>query len=1087
MRVIYIGRDSANDIVIRHPTVSGRHAKVTVLDDHQIWIEDLGSRNGTFVGNPPQSVSKARINLDDTITLGDAVVPENALKETLARTQPQIPSDRVIHLKESSSVTFGRAKDAGVLIDQPLASAKHASVRLRSGRVIVTDLGSMSGTFVDDHRIDVPTELKPGVLLQIADQVYRLSTDGRALEPVKPNAYDIDASNLAVDVAGKRLLEGVSLVVQPGELVAIMGPSGAGKSVLLSVLNGQIKPSAGQILISGHDLVEYFDLFRGKIGYVPQDDILHADLTVWQALWYAARLRLPKDMGDEEISNRIRNVLSQLGLEGTEQERIGDQRKRGISGGQRKRVNLAMELLTDPPILILDEPTSGLSSTDTISVVELLRTLADSGKTILVAIHQPSLEVFQKFDAVAVIARDVSTDQVGRLAWFGRAWPDAVNFFEPSRPGMGLPRSAEGLLRGLSAKPVAEWVNAWEKSETKSIWVDRRTMPHPKLPIHHDQPKPQPIALFSQWYTLVRRSLSIKAADRWSTLILFLQAPLVGLLIGAVFSRVLRSTPANGDEWLEVSINLATTMFVTALAAIYFGCSSTAREIVNELPVYRRERMVGLSIFAYLCSKVTLLVAISSIQCALLLGVVYWFCGLQSSWWDLYSVLFASGLAGGAMGLLISATFRTVEAAAGILPLLLLPMIVLGGILVKLKDLPTPTRPLAASMPSRWAFEGLMLPEARAQEKLRVNRKRKKAASGEITSLQNLVPLHGQLLPFTAMGCLTGTTHLSLLVATLVPYTFFTSEEVFEDGQQQGGPLPDRRFILPGRQRIYDGLRKAAEVADQEIRRAKEMVENKAREYQGQMRTEIENRAVELQKKMESESATRLKEAEENFKKLSKEAESKTRAEFEKRLKDAQDDFEKRSKDAEIKTRAEFEKRLKGAQDDFEKQSKQAETKTRAEFDKRLKDAQDDFEKRSKDGEGKVREQLEKKLQEARNDFEKKASDAEIRSKDQIDKANAAIEEKFRELKRELQKEIDASKGEIIPQEKVTPDPGKTNPPTKANEAEEFETLDMADPFFGQGSWRSPDSLPLSVLSGMFLAGIIASGMVLHFRDPSRQ
>lgn len=149
-------------------------------------------------------------------------------------------------------------------------------------------------------------------------------------------------------------------MIQPGEMVAVMGPSGSGKSTLLAVLNGQLAPAAGRIMIGGLDLHDHFELFRGRIGYVPQDDILHADLTVWQALWYAARLRLPRDMADAEIARRIRQVLEQLGLEGTEDTRVGDQRKRGISGGQRKRVNLAMELLTDPPILVLDEPTSGL-------------------------------------------------------------------------------------------------------------------------------------------------------------------------------------------------------------------------------------------------------------------------------------------------------------------------------------------------------------------------------------------------------------------------------------------------------------------------------------------------------------------------------------------------------------------------------------------------------------------------------------------------------------------------------------------------------------------------------------------------------
>ena len=1055
MRIIYIGRDPANDIVIKHPSVSGRHAKVTVEED-KIWIEDLGSRNGTFVGDPPHPVSKASIAVDDPIVLGESPLPINALRETIARTQPQIPSDQVIHLFESVRVVFGRSKHAGVLIDKPMVSARHAQVTLRAGRVIVTDLGSMSGTFVDDHRIDGPVELKPGTLLQIGDQGYRLSPDGRALEPVKPNAFDIVANGVAVNGAGQRLLEGVSMVVQPGELVAIMGPSGSGKTVLLSVLNGQVAPSAGRVLISGHDLYEYYDLFRGKIGHVPQDDILHADLTVWQGLWYAARLRLPKDMGDEEISNRIRTVLSQLGLEGTEQTRIGDQRKRGISGGQRKRVNLAMELLTDPPILVLDEPTSGLSSTDALSVIELLRSLADSGKTILVAIHQPSLEVFQKFDAVAVIARDASTDQVGRLAWYGRAWPDAVQFFEPPpKPGFSLPKNAEGLLRGLSARPVAEWVAEWEASVAKSIWVERRTIALPKLSMPQEEHKPHPVALFSQWSTLVKRALSIKAADLWSTVILFLQAPLVGLLIGAVFSKVLRSHPDNSEDWFEVGVNLATTMFVMALAAIYFGCSSTAREIVNELPVYRRERMVGLSILAYIGSKVTVLVGVCAIQCALLLSVVFLFCDLHSSWWDLYVVLFASGLAGGAIGLFISATFRTVEGAAGILPLMLLPMIVLGGILVKLRDLPAPTRPLAAAMPSRWAFEGLVLPEAEKREQLRVLRKKPETGDQIIPPRQswNFSPTKflAESAPQWVMRVADEASRLPLvLCATLVQM-----EE--PPPADPSNPLPNRRFILPGRQKVYDELKKAAAMVEEEIRKATRQAEEKALQIEKQARGELERKALEMKDQAKTETEKKFKEVMDGFEKKTKEAEANLRLEIEGKLKEARDGFEQRAKDAETKTRTEIAKKLKEAEDRFEKGTREAETKTRAEMEKKLKEARDEFEQRGKD--------------------------AETKTKDQISKANASIEQRLGEIKKEMQKEIADSKGAIIP----APTSQEKEPVGgKEKAATEFDTLDMAENFFGKAKWRSPKSYPLAVLMGMFLTGILLTSLVLRFKDPSR-
>jgi ABC-type multidrug transport system ATPase subunit/pSer/pThr/pTyr-binding forkhead associated (FHA) protein len=820
-RIVLIGRAAGNDLVLRQPSVSARHARVLVGPDG-IWIEDLGSRNGTFVGTPPRKVTRERIALDDPLVFGDASLPATALRDFLERTQPRPADEGVIHLDDAALVTFGRSAGASVALDQPLVSALHASVAVDRGRVVVRDLGSTAGTFVDGRRIERPVEISPGTLVQVGDQRYRLSNDARALEPVDTSADAVEAVNVAVEASGRRLLEGVSLVIQPGEMVAIMGPSGAGKSTLLSVLNGQVAPAAGRIVIGGLDLHEHFDLFRGRIGYVPQDDILHADLTVWQALWYAARLRLPRDMADDEIESRIRRVLSQLGLEGTEHTRVGDQRKRGVSGGQRKRVNLAMELLTDPPILVLDEPTSGLSSTDTMSVIELLRSLADTGKTILVTIHQPSLQAYEKFDAVAVIARDPSTRQIGRLAWFGRAWPDAVNFFEPQAPGAPHPTTADGLLRGLATRPVADWVRQWEQSVAKSIWVDGRAGTHAARAGAAPRPQPRPVERLSQFFTLVKRGLAVKAADRWNTAVLFLQAPLVGLLIAAVFSKVLRAAPT-GESWPHAGVSMATMMFVTALAAIWFGCSATAREIVAEWPIYRRERMVGLSILAYLGSKTALLLGIAAVQAALLLGIVAWACGVQSPWWHLALVLYAAGLAGGALGLVVSATLRTTESATAILPVLLMPMIVLGGVLVPLSDLPKITQPLAAAMPSRWAFEGMVVPEAIARPRIKLP---------HAPAPQPQPPAPAPSVPdASAPPAATGSSR------SRVPIVLTS-----------GGR---RRFILPGRQKIADALEDAAAKAEREMRQAKAEAERKAAELQRQMQVEAERKAAEMRTQME--------------------------------------------------------------------------------------------------------------------------------------------------------------------------------------------------------------------------------------------
>ncbi len=845
-RIVFIGRAPGNDIVLRSPGVSARHARI-VVEPSRLVLEDLGSRNGTFVGSPPRRIDQCEITLTDQLTFGDTPLEPSALGDLLARTRSRQAAGAIV-LDESAVVTLGRGARANATVDCPIASALHASLTLEHGRVVVRDLGSMTGTFVNGERIDRPVVIDPGTVVQVADSRYRLATDGHTLEPLDARGDAIEAVSSAVAVqSGQRILEDVSLVIEPGELVAVMGPSGSGKSTLLSLFNGQAAPAAGRVLVGGLDLHSHFELFRGRIGFVPQDDILHADLTVWQALWYAARLRLPTDMTDAEIAKRLRAVISQLGLEGTEHTRVGDQRKRGVSGGQRKRVNLAMELLTDPPILVLDEPTSGLSSLDALSVIELLRSLADAGKTIIVTIHQPSVDAFRLFDAVAVVARDGSTRQVGRLAYFGRAWPDSVNFFEPRAADAPPPATADGLLRGLATRPVADWIRLWEGSAARSIWVVGRSSGQTGKSGPRRRQGSRPVARLRQWTTLVARNLAVKAADRWNTAVLLLQAPLVAVLIAIVFARVLRSYPSV-ETWPRASLDMATAVFVTALAAIWFGVSATAREIVTEWPIYRRERMVGLSILSYLGSKLAVLAVLAAIQTGMLLAIVAVGCGLLAPWWHAWLVLFAAALVGGSVGLVISATLRTAEAAAGVLPILLLPMIVLGGILVPLEDLPVATRPLAMAMPSRWAFEGLVVPEALARP--RVRRGAAKPADTTAAPPRARVP-----------------------VVTVA-------------GGRRG------QFILPGRRKIAEALEDAAEQAKKELQRAEREATRKAEEMQKQTEAEIEKQAAGMRRETEEAVRRAMDESKANFEKQARETNAEVEARIEARINDANEAVE---------------------------------------------------------------------------------------------------------------------------------------------------------------------------------------------------
>jgi len=702
-----IGSAAGCDIQIRSPYVSGRHCRLT-LDAGSWTLEDLGSTNGTFV-NGARVTAPTAVSPEDRVTLGTNVSlawpgqPATSREEVVV----PLPAGR-------REIVIGRSAACDVTIDMPMVSSRHAVLETNGSKWRIRDLGSTNGTFVRGRRIDGPVEVSVGDVIGLGSSRLRLAPHGASLvERDPPGNTSLEVRNVAVDAGGRRLIEDVSLVVRAGELVAIMGPSGAGKSTLLGTLVGGQKPDAGRVLVAGSDLYANVEQFRGQIGYVPQDDIMHAELTVWQALWFTARLRLPRDYADDEIRRRLDAVIDQLGLAGSEHVRIGSPERRGISGGQRKRVNVAMELVTDPPMLVLDEPTSGLSSTDALAVVKLLRRLADAGKTVVLTIHQPGLEALQQMDALAVIARDASTAEIGSLAWYGPAHPDAAQFFEPHGRG----DDAEAVLRGLATRPVADWRRAYRRSDTRRAWVEGRQSPDDATVSPAAQRGASLFDFLSQWWTLVRRSLAIKAADHWTTAVLLLQAPVIGLLVAGVFgSRA--AAAAEHSSWPDTAQAVATTTFLLALAAIWFGCSNAAREVVAERAILRRERMVGLSPTAYLASKLVVLAGLCGIQCGILLAIVGRGCGLDAAAGGTWLTLFLAANVAAVIGLCVSALARSAEAAASVLPLVILPMVILGGILLPLADLPAPATILADAMPSRWAFEGLLVPEAEARPTL---------------------------------------------------------------------------------------------------------------------------------------------------------------------------------------------------------------------------------------------------------------------------------------------------------------------------------------------------------------------------------
>ncbi len=711
-RTLCVGRDADNDIVLPYPTVSTHHARL-ITSGGQIVVEDLGSTNGTAVNSPANRVSRATITPEDSLFFGTLRVPVARLLETHGTVGMQARGSITLSGRE---MTFGRDPSCDQVLDYPMISSRHARLYRKGEQVYVEDLGSSNGTYVNGQRIARLVSIHPGDVIGLGSYSFTFARDGRIETRDCRGNVSIEARDVTVEVPGRRLLERVSLTILPGEFVGLMGPSGAGKTTLMNALNGYSPPASGQVLFNGCDLYADYARFAPLLGYVPQDDIIHRDLTVGQALYYTARLRLPPDTTAAEIHERIRRVLKQLSLESTEHVLIGSPEKKGISGGQRKRVNLAMELLTDPSVLFLDEPTSGLSSEDALMVMKLFRSLADSGKSILLTIHQPSLEAFRLMDNLVLVGKDQNSAEAGVLVYYGPAYPDAVHVFNPQgvsglRPGMDP--SPDEVLRGLAKQPTRNWCEQYQQSRYQREYVAQRAgQAGTAAPIVAQSPPSRRPGL-AQWLTLVGRCCTIKRKDTWNTIILLAQAPIVAVLVVLVFGGEVSQKVTDLPTWSKMANSTAVTVFLLGLSALWFGCSNSVREIVGEWAIYHRERMVNLKLPSYVASKVAVLGMLCLVQCLTMLGIVSWGVGLTGQWGAHLTLLMLVSGVGIALGLTLSAVAKTSEMAISLLPIVLLPMVILAGVILPLQDMNHLMQSVSNLAPSRWAFESMLCVESR--------------------------------------------------------------------------------------------------------------------------------------------------------------------------------------------------------------------------------------------------------------------------------------------------------------------------------------------------------------------------------------
>ena len=506
-------------------------------------------------------------------------------------------------------------------------------------------------------------------------------------------------------------MHNLSFTLKNGEMLAIMGGSGTGKTTLLSLLNGTLKPQEGSITINGHDISE--PEAKNLIGYVPQDDLLIEELTVSQNLWFTAKLCF-EGMTDEEIGHRVEKTLKDLGLYAAKDLKVGSAINKYISGGQRKRLNIALELIREPAVLFLDEPTSGLSSADTEKVILLLKEQTLKGKLIIVNIHQPSSDVYKLFDRLWLL------DKGGYPVFDGNPI-DAITYFKEAANYADADTSTCPTCGNVNPEIVLNIIDekalnnmgelSDERKMTPQNWHElylksREEMPKPAVNDVPQSDQRKPGAL-KQFFIFLHRNIKTKVTNYQYLAITLTIAP----LLAVICALLTRFSPPEGYSVMD-NKNLVSYFFMAVIVATFTGMCGSAEEIIKDRALLKREQFLNLSYSSYIWSKIVYMAGVSLIQTFLFIVVgnnIMGIHGLFFTWW---LILFVTALLASLTGLLLSQCLNSIVAIYICIPLLLIPQILLCGLVVSFNDLTpkstTGNVPLIGDLiPSRWSYEAL--------------------------------------------------------------------------------------------------------------------------------------------------------------------------------------------------------------------------------------------------------------------------------------------------------------------------------------------------------------------------------------------
>ena len=612
--------------------------------------------------------------------------------------------------------------------------AKHVVKKLLKGHLWILFVQSVKMYFV---RFTGAGELSMNGQLLQEDKVYPFS-QGSAIKGYKitPIYYwdvtmqflkeEFKASRVVYEVnnleyrfkSGKVGIHHMSFKEESGRMVGIMGASGAGKSTLLSVLNGINAPYDGEVLINGASIHKDKEKIKGLIGYVSQDDLLIEELTVFENLYYNAELCFD-NFNEEEIINRVDSVLKNLGLYEIRDMKVGNPLNKKISGGQRKRLNISLELIREPAILFLDEPTSGLSSRDSENILDLLKELARKGKLLFIVIHQPSSEIFKMFDKLIIL------DTGGYLIYNGNP-VDSIEYFKRKIEQANYNESECYVCGNVNPEQIFNIVETKVFTESGKSTDTRRISPADWSTHYKAEKKEEKLERGStipeinfktpgkikQFIVFTKRDILSKVADIQYLIITLLEAPLLAFFL-AFLIRYFDESGKNSHYTLYENSNLPIYIFMSVIIGIFMGLTVSAEEIIKDRKILKREAFLNLSWNSYLMSKVFVQFAISAIQAYTFVLVGNSITGIRGMMFEYWLVLFSCWAGANMFGLIISDSFKAVVTIYILIPILVIPQIILSGVIVKFEKLnPNISSPVAIPIygefiAARWGYEAL--------------------------------------------------------------------------------------------------------------------------------------------------------------------------------------------------------------------------------------------------------------------------------------------------------------------------------------------------------------------------------------------